>query len=98
MKRFPRWETAPLPDDAKETIRNIWLAQTQAIPKDNAFETYLDFQRRRPEAQYRRMYRLIAVRFGIGDIVIKSIGQRMPESMDNTDSRVTIIHVTDKHP
>jgi CRP-like cAMP-binding protein len=33
-------------DDAKETIRNIWLAQTQAIPKDNPFEVYLDFQRR----------------------------------------------------
>jgi CRP-like cAMP-binding protein len=33
-------------DDAKETIRNIWLAQTKAIPTDNPFEAYLDFQRR----------------------------------------------------
>jgi CRP-like cAMP-binding protein len=33
-------------EDAKETIRNIWLAKTIAIPKDNPFEVYLDFQRR----------------------------------------------------
>lgn len=33
-------------DDARETIRNIWLANTKAIPKDNPFETYLAFQRR----------------------------------------------------
>ena len=33
-------------EDAKETIRNIWLAKTKAIPEDNPFETYLDFQRR----------------------------------------------------
>jgi CRP-like cAMP-binding protein len=33
-------------EDTKETIRNIWLAKTKAIPKDNPFETYLTFQRR----------------------------------------------------
>ena len=33
-------------EDARETIRNIWLAKTKAIPKDNPFETYLAFQRR----------------------------------------------------
>jgi CRP-like cAMP-binding protein len=33
-------------DDAKETIRNIWLAKTKAMPEDNPFSTYLDFQRR----------------------------------------------------
>jgi len=33
-------------EDAKETIRNIWLAKTKAIPSDNPFETYLAFQRR----------------------------------------------------
>jgi CRP-like cAMP-binding protein len=33
-------------EDAKETIRNIWLANTKAIPDDNPFETYLDFQGR----------------------------------------------------
>jgi CRP-like cAMP-binding protein len=32
--------------DAKETIRNIWLAKTKAVPKFNPFEEYLDFQRR----------------------------------------------------
>ncbi|MBE9478994.1 MAG: cyclic nucleotide-binding domain-containing protein [Chloroflexi bacterium] len=32
--------------DAKETIRNIWLAKTKAIPIDNPFEAYLHFQRR----------------------------------------------------
>jgi CRP-like cAMP-binding protein len=31
--------------DAKETIRNIWLAKTKAIPAQNPFEAYLDFQR-----------------------------------------------------
>ena len=33
-------------EDAKETIRNIWLANTKALPDDNPFETYLDFQGR----------------------------------------------------
>jgi CRP-like cAMP-binding protein len=33
-------------EDAKETIRNIWLAKTKAILEDNPFETYLEFQRR----------------------------------------------------
>ncbi len=33
-------------DDAKETIRNIWLARTKAIPAENPFEIYLEFQRR----------------------------------------------------
>jgi CRP-like cAMP-binding protein len=33
-------------DDAKETIRNIWLAKTKAMPEDNPFRTYLDFQGR----------------------------------------------------
>jgi len=33
-------------EDTKETIRNIWLARTKAIPKDNPFEMYLTFQRR----------------------------------------------------
>jgi CRP-like cAMP-binding protein len=33
-------------DDAKQTIRNIWLAKTKAIPQDNPFEGYLAFQRR----------------------------------------------------
>ncbi len=32
--------------DAKETIRNIWLAKTKAIPIENPFEAYLHFQRR----------------------------------------------------
>jgi CRP-like cAMP-binding protein len=31
--------------DAKETIRNIWLANTKAIPKDNPFRAYLEVQR-----------------------------------------------------
>jgi hypothetical protein len=29
--------------DAKETIRNIWLAKTKAIPSDNPFKVYLNF-------------------------------------------------------
>lgn len=33
-------------EDAKETIRNIWLAQTKAIPIENPFVAYLKFQRR----------------------------------------------------
>lgn len=33
-------------EDARETIRNIWLAKTKAMPEDNPFQTYLDFQRR----------------------------------------------------
>jgi CRP-like cAMP-binding protein len=33
-------------EDTKETIRNIWLARTKAIPTDNPFETYLAFQHR----------------------------------------------------
>jgi CRP-like cAMP-binding protein len=33
-------------EDAKETIRNIWLAQTKAIPVENPFVAYLKFQRR----------------------------------------------------
>lgn len=33
-------------EDTKETIRNVWLAQTKAIPSENPFETYLVFQRR----------------------------------------------------
>ena len=33
-------------DDAKETIRNIWLAKTRAVPNDNPFEMYLAFQHR----------------------------------------------------
>ena len=33
-------------EDAKETIRNIWLAQTKAIPVENPFAAYLNFQRR----------------------------------------------------
>ncbi|MGA9533411.1 MAG: cyclic nucleotide-binding domain-containing protein [Anaerolineales bacterium] len=32
-------------EDAKETIRNIWLANTKAVPKDNPFQAYLEFQR-----------------------------------------------------
>ncbi|MEE8121991.1 MAG: cyclic nucleotide-binding domain-containing protein, partial [Anaerolineales bacterium] len=32
--------------DAQETIRNIWLAQTKAIPVENPFIAYLKFQRR----------------------------------------------------
>jgi CRP-like cAMP-binding protein len=32
-------------EDAKETIRNIWLANTKAIPEGNPFQTYLEFQR-----------------------------------------------------
>jgi CRP-like cAMP-binding protein len=32
-------------EDAKETIRNIWLANTKAIPEDNPFQAYLEFQR-----------------------------------------------------
>jgi len=32
--------------DAKETIRNIWLAQTKAIPVENPFIAYMKFQRR----------------------------------------------------
>jgi len=31
-------------EDAKETIRNIWLANSKAIPTDNPFEIYLGFQ------------------------------------------------------
>jgi CRP-like cAMP-binding protein len=33
-------------EDTKETIRNIWLAKTKAVPQDNPFEAYLAFQRR----------------------------------------------------
>lgn len=33
-------------EDCKETIRNIWLARTKAVPSDNPFEAYLAFQRR----------------------------------------------------
>jgi CRP-like cAMP-binding protein len=33
-------------DDAKETIRNIWLAKTKAVPSENPFEAYLTFQTR----------------------------------------------------
>lgn len=33
-------------EDAKETIRNIWLARTKANPRDNPFETFLEFARR----------------------------------------------------
>jgi CRP-like cAMP-binding protein len=33
-------------EDAKETIRNIWLAQTKALAIENPFVTYLKFQRR----------------------------------------------------
>jgi CRP-like cAMP-binding protein len=33
-------------EDTKETIRNIWLAKTKAMPQDNPFEAYLAFQRR----------------------------------------------------
>ncbi len=33
-------------EDTKETIRNIWLARTKAVPSDNPFESYLLFQRR----------------------------------------------------
>jgi CRP-like cAMP-binding protein len=32
--------------EAKETIRNIWLANTEAIPKENPFQRYLMFQQR----------------------------------------------------
>ncbi len=32
-------------EDAKETIRNIWLANTKAIPDENPFQAYLEFQR-----------------------------------------------------
>jgi CRP-like cAMP-binding protein len=33
-------------EDTKETIRNIWLARTKAVPSDNPFEAYLLFQKR----------------------------------------------------
>jgi hypothetical protein len=33
-------------EDARETIRNIWLAKTKAVPTYNPFEIYLDFQYR----------------------------------------------------
>lgn len=33
-------------EDTKETIRNVWLANTKAIPSENPFENYLVFQRR----------------------------------------------------
>jgi CRP-like cAMP-binding protein len=46
-------------DDAKETIRNIWLARTKAIPPDNPFEAYLDFQR-----QWRELRKLVARELG----------------------------------
>jgi len=46
-------------DDAKETIRNIWLAKTKAIPTDNPFESYLTFQRR-----WRKLRKLTASELG----------------------------------
>lgn len=33
-------------EEARETIRNIWLANTEAIPKANPFQVYLQFQKR----------------------------------------------------
>ena len=33
-------------EEAKETIRNIWLANTAAIPEENPFQGYLKFQQR----------------------------------------------------
>ena len=33
-------------EEARETIRNIWLANTAAIPGENPFQGYLKFQQR----------------------------------------------------
>lgn len=46
-------------EDTKETIRNIWLARTKAIPVDNPFEVYLNFQR-----QWRELRKLIGRELG----------------------------------
>ena len=46
-------------EDTKETIRNVWLAQTKAIPSENPFETYLVFQRR-----WRELRKLTRRQFG----------------------------------
>lgn len=46
-------------EDAKETIRNIWLANTEAIPKQNPFRGYLQFQnkwRALRRLTYRELY------------------------------------------
>ena len=33
-------------EEARETVRNIWLANTEAIPEENPFRGYLKFQQR----------------------------------------------------
>jgi CRP-like cAMP-binding protein len=61
--------------DAKETIRNIWLAKTKAIPIDNPFEVYLNFQRR-----WRRLRRLTSRGLGVAfSSIIKSGNIRLEE-------------------
>jgi CRP-like cAMP-binding protein len=46
-------------EDTKETIRNIWLAKTKAVPSDNPFEAYIAFQRR-----WRELRKLTRREFG----------------------------------
>jgi CRP-like cAMP-binding protein len=61
--------------DAKETIRNIWLAKTKAIPIENPFEAYLHFQRR-----WRRLRRLTSRGLGVAfSSIIKSGNIRLEE-------------------
>ncbi len=61
--------------DAKETIRNIWLAKTKAIPIDNPFEVYLNFQRR-----WRRLRRLTSRGLGVAfSSIIKRGNIRLEE-------------------
>ncbi len=61
--------------DAKETIRNIWLAKTKAVPIDNPFEVYLNFQRR-----WRTLRKLSSRGLGVAfSSIIKSGNIRLEE-------------------
>ncbi len=61
--------------DAKETIRNIWLAKTKAIPIENPFEAYLHFQRR-----WRALRRLTSRGLGVAfSSIIKTGNIRLEE-------------------
>ena len=58
----------------------------------------LYFQWCRAFTHYRRMKRLIAVRFGVGDIIIELVRQRMPQIMDNPQRGITIRHRLHDNP
>lgn len=62
-------------EDTKQTIRNIWLAKTKAVPQDNPFEAYLQFHQK-----WRSLRRLTSRELGDEMLAILQTGKIRSEA------------------